>query len=455
MSGLPTERRLTTPEAEIASMRSRIQALEDRASRMAWYGAPHGGSYPPHSVVRDGPWTMVSLRSTDDPPAPAPIGDPQYVYQGTSPAASTTAKTITYGHEYTFGKAGYVTGYRVFLNADQRYNIYGQSAGGEYSAIATIDATTTGWLELALDPIIAPIGSTFRLLAAISEPATTPTTWQGVWDYLTPTNAGTPASGQVQQSSKALEALRIHKTDEDGGDRAAELLALDPGDHIEALGRTWTIQTVTDSGTYVTVGVLPATQATNTTGALFTFDTTAATPIDTMHDPAWWTNNPPAEGSVVGLFTSTGGLDDVVPDGDAYGLDIQVQDAYVSPDWGVVAFTGDSGSGASGSGAYLPLTGGKLTGHLELEDYGVLPNITTIPDAAAPATDWPLGISVALFGTAAVGYPTTYGTLLSVIQGTAHGRFFQIATGRDNSVWIRTSSGSGSDWSPFVEFVTA
>ena len=61
--------------------------------------------------------------------------------------------------------------------------------------ILTWEATTTGWQRFNIDPIIVATGTVMDLVAVVRYVTEAPITWSGDWNYLTPNNAGTPATG--------------------------------------------------------------------------------------------------------------------------------------------------------------------------------------------------------------------------------------------------------------------
>jgi hypothetical protein len=65
----------------------------------------------------------------------------------------------------------------------------------------------------------------------------------------------------------------------------------------------------------------------------FAFETVTPTPITGISDPDYWLTNYP--GLVQGLYS----IDNApaVTTDSAYGVDITVQQAYISPDWDMLA----------------------------------------------------------------------------------------------------------------------
>jgi len=306
---------------------------------MRWRGFwVTGREYKKHDVVRDGDWTMIALRDTYDRPAPQAIGQAAYIYQGSSPTGPITAKELTVGHRYIWAVSGWLSGWRAFTVAGNYYRIFSivdPDGANEFAEILSFDATTTGWHEASLTPQFILAGTVFELWSAAQEPDPTPTIWTGNWDYGTPPNPGTPVSGSVVHANSLLSVLSIHKVDNDGGDRGAELLALDIGDIFVGPGDLrWSVQGVADQGLYVDIAIAPAQQAVPDGVFNFSFETVTATPITTVIDPDYYLGN----AGIDGRYRVDGGA--VVVTQSAYGIDVEVQQAYISSDWALVAYSG-------------------------------------------------------------------------------------------------------------------
>jgi hypothetical protein len=297
-----------------------------------------GREYKKHDVTRDGAWTMVALRDTYDRPAPQPIGQPLYRYQGSSPTDSITAKELVIGHRYTWGVSGWLSGWRVWSVAGNYYRIFSVAdpdGANEGAEIVSYEASTTGWYEATFAPQLILPGSVFELWAAVQEPDPTPTIWTGNWNYITPPNPGTPVSGSIIHANSLLSVLSIRKVDNDAGDRGAELLALDVGDIVVGPGDLrWSVQAIADQGLYVDIAIAPAQQASPDGVFNFSFETVTATPITTVVDPDYYLG----DADVDGRYRVDGGALNITQD--AYGVDVKIQEAYISSDWALVAYSG-------------------------------------------------------------------------------------------------------------------
>jgi hypothetical protein len=314
------------------------------SNALRWCGSYEAGkTYRENCVVLDGEWLMVANKHTADRPAPQPTGDPAWTYAGLDPTLQITAKSVTFGMAFSNpNDAYYLLAWRLWTVAGNQYSVFTVNEIGQITPIIELEAGADGWTEFALNSTIVGPGNTWSILATVREPDPTPTVFLGNWTYFTPNNPGAPASGQVLHAHQAPGIIGVHKTDADAGDRGAELLALTAGDTIDALGVSWAIQSITDQGTYVDFGVAPATLGVPDGPTVFMFTTETATPITVLSDPDYWL----ADGRVAGLYSIDGG--DWAATDDAYGIDIQIQEVSVSPDWDVMSRMGGSGGGGGG-----------------------------------------------------------------------------------------------------------
>lgn len=302
-------------------------------------------TYEKNDVVLDWPYLMVANKQTDDPAAPQDVGPPFFVYTGTEPTQAITAKTLLVGNTYTAPNALKVPKARVYTVAGNRYSVYIRYLStGQVVELLAFTAISTGWVEIPGPGNIIAAGTQFEVALYVTEPDPTPVTFVGNWNYVTPAQESVPISGQISHSDRLRDSLRVHKTDADGGDRAAELAGMTVGDTIEAGGTRWAISAITDNGTWIDFSVAPQNQIADGLQP-FTFETVTASPITVVADPDFYLGN-----TDVRPFYSVDGGARVLTD-DAYNVDIQIQEVSVSPDWDVMAISGSGGSGGGGGGS--------------------------------------------------------------------------------------------------------
>lgn len=331
----------------------------DDPDRMRWLDAWQPLTYQKNDVVRDGTWTMVANKETDERAAPQPVGDPFNVYAGTSPTANATVKQIIFGNRYTVVNAGWLNQFRLYTIEGNAYSVfYVEDPLSEAlpHQLVTFQADSTGWRSFPIHQTLIGQGLTIDVVAIVNEPAPVPITFTGSWDYTTPKNAEVPAAGEIVHADKSSDLMRVSYLDDIGGDRGSELSALTIGDRIQfGAGQVWAIQSVTLDNTYAEYGVSPSVQESPNGVTLFTFETVTASAITSLVDPDYWLSN--FTGQVKGLYIEDGSYDDIFPNSTAYGVDITVQQASVSEDWDVLATSNSSGTeGGGGDNLYVEST---------------------------------------------------------------------------------------------------
>jgi len=298
---------------------------------MMFAGDWGANTYYPNQVVMDDGWQMIALNVTNDKAAPYPIGEAVYLYDGTLTTTSITAKQVIFGTRYTVDQGGYTLGYIIDTVIDNRYQVFlvTDPLGNKVTTLLfDFIATQTGGTEFATNKRIILAGTIFDILAITNEPDATPTVWSGNWEYVTPNNITPVANGQISHANKQLDVLDIATEDADGIDQRSKLVALNIGDIIEGAGVRWAIQQILDNGTYFSFAISPATQGSPTGIQAFNFETVTATPITYGFDTDYWLGD-----SNQGLFIADGDYNDIVPNDNAYGIDVKVQSAQVSQNW--------------------------------------------------------------------------------------------------------------------------
>ncbi|RLA64284.1 MAG: hypothetical protein DRQ78_06160, partial [Epsilonproteobacteria bacterium] len=314
-------------------------------SKMVWKNVWIDGTYEANDVVRDGSWTMVANTQTTDKPAPTDVGIPRYRYEGTNGIQNTsTAKQIIYGNRYTSDGLYELRGWRIFTEAGRTYDVYvvKDPLGTKIvNMVGSFVAPSGGWSEANITPMFIGAGTVFDITVVERESEPVAYSWTGDWNYDTPNNTGTPNNGEIIHANRDDNFLRINKIDNNAGDRSAELLALGIGDSIDSGSIKWTIQSLSDEGTYVSFEISPITQSSNGIST-FTFNTVVAIPLEYVSEDDYWLTEPNASG----LFIADGKYDDIVPDNNAYGIDVLFQEMNMSEDWDILSvFGGSAGSG--------------------------------------------------------------------------------------------------------------
>lgn len=93
------------------------------------------------------------------------------------------------------------------------------------------------------------------------------------YDYSNPATTTVPISGQMTQATNDLGNILVHKISQTAQDNGDKFEDMEIYDKIVIGQRTWTIQSVTDNGTYVTFNVSPEETGLSGTGVLdFSFN---------------------------------------------------------------------------------------------------------------------------------------------------------------------------------------
>ncbi len=317
-----------------------------------------GQLYAENTMATDGQWTMVSVRETYDRPAPQPVGNPAYALP-TSPsfAIESSASVVHSGHLYEFLESGWVKRLRVYvaeLSADTNYRVVmidvTDPANPVVNFIEESILIENQWATVAIAhrPVLA--GTKWLIyLDALDSGAST--LINGGWGYGGSTQSGTPAT-QLWSKNNQNTRIRINKTDLDSTFRGTELLSVVPDSSISivqssnsaAFITVTVIESPIDLGTAVEYVVVP-----QDIGAAFTSLAACNIQIE-IPIPAtteyveiadhWASTDTPTWASISG-YLALNGVVQPSTENNAYGVDIQFQKAYVSPNWDYISYTSE------------------------------------------------------------------------------------------------------------------
>lgn len=354
-----------------------------RVQMMKWQGAwdINNTPYKWLDVVRDGDWTMIvsNPAGTSDRAAPQPSGDPETEY----PVAPTWAEqsflgVVHSGQKYTFTKGGWVQKLEVFvpeLTTDTSYQFVLLDITDPANPVSQIlnepVLLENQWTTISLGNSIVTSGSVLvfyidALNSGGSSQVTGGWTFQGA--------AGVPAVPVTANWTRdnANSILRIDKTDADATDRGTELLGMIAGTEIQLAvtaapdnSLTYKVQAApVDGGTYVEYSVLLVNQVgTVGVGAITTMtaDIPVAQATKYVEDVEFWgTDGNVGNFANMEGYLTLNGVEQTVP-GNAYGVRMTFQEAIVSSDWELVAFSGGSSGGGGGGGSALAYRYAKTT----------------------------------------------------------------------------------------------
>lgn len=341
---------------EVAYSLEQHEAAYNPHGMMKWRNLYAPGQYYQHDVVRDGEWTMVANKDTTDRPAPQPTGVQSWTIPD-SPAWATNSflGTVYSGQRYQFVSAGgWWQGIRVWIPntaAAVRYRVVmidNTNPDFPVSTVANLDnATLTAnqWNIIGFGEKLVPVGSDIIVyLDSLNSGGDTLVT--GGWAYAGTDNALGPAAQSWNRRTQQ-DIIRIDKTDLDSTDRTTELLSMIVGTNIQMVQTDnnlayYTYQVTTppvDLGTYIEYGVV-LTDAGADIGVLSPTTMTATVPVaqstDYVQLNSHW-NPQPFPGIAVTGFLQHDGVDQPGNDDNAFGIDILLTEASVSPDWDLLA----------------------------------------------------------------------------------------------------------------------
>jgi len=384
-----------------------------------WKAGYSGGEeHKKGDMVRANGFLLSANKDTSENANITPIDEPYFLYSSTlTPEVINNVKQIIFGTRYIWTTAtGYLNKYRVDVVVGNVYEIYliTDTLGTPIvEQIGNFEATSSGWIEVNISPVLIGSAVTFDVIAQVNQPDPAPVQFVGNWDYSKPNNAAAPASGQISHANKQLDQLWIHKTDNDSGDRSAELLALSVGDIIEVGSMSWAIQTTpVDSGVYITINISPQSQSAALGVQAFTFNTTATVNLTRGIETDYYLGN----AAVRGLYIADDSYVNITPNDNAYGIDIEVQAANVPVDWDIMTTDGTSTGGSTAPKTYFF---SKVRDILDIGDtYEPIVKVTT-PELSA--------------GTVMYGMSWTYSY-----------------DANNASVYMRFSINNGSTWNEFI-----
>jgi len=424
--------------------------------RRSWL---ESATYYVDDTVVDGSYTSVANKTTTDRPAPQPTGVPLWTVpdlplwiepQYTGVVVSGIVVTPPAGRLYQ------VQSFRIWIpdispNAHYRTLLYDLVTG--ISSLGTsFDGdimTAPGWLTVTVDPVFIAEGSNFAFLLISSNSAGT-TDFNHPFVRLGNTNQDNdPGAGNWSQDNISSK-LRISNTDDDTVDRSAEnasviigtvLRPADEGD-LNAYYE-YEVTSSTDMGTWFLYGVTLLDTGGNGEPTIgqrqqiyYEIPLSAPTTYNVF------SNHYAADPSLAGYlaFDAVGG--GVVGD-DAHGADIQVQEYTVSPDWDILAVSGGGGGSGGGDsfsgdhddltnvttsqhhtrytdaeaqaandGIFLKLTGGIMSGPIDMAGQQIQGVISIVGDASS-------GIAIRPAATRSAAIYDGVGTLRQIVHAGA------------------------------------
>lgn len=329
------------------------------AARLRWAGwYTENGVYAQNDVVRDGDYLMVSLiDGNNDPAAPTPTDSPAWeIDLPAQPSWTTisgvTSSEIVNGARFIAQEELLLTKYRFWAAAGNVYSFYRvDDPGGPGENFFAILMNYTlpvgeadGWQEFGVGNEILMPTQTFDLFQTIRDDSATTGHLVANWNYVTPNNPTVPLAGQISHADKLQSVLSVSKTDSDAVDRSASLALTMPGDLIDMGPDSWTILGITDRGTYVDFQIAPDAQ-TDAVDGTYSFDFVQYQASTMSYRQS--TDYLLGRTDIRGLYTDTGGYNNITINDNAYGIDILTQPVEFSVNWEELAHSGGGGSSAA------------------------------------------------------------------------------------------------------------
>ena len=339
-------------------------------SKMEWKNVWTTIEYQANEVVRDGDWTMVANKVTSERAAPQPNGEPDFALPDapTWDATQSNTSVVVSGHTYEFTETGWIRKIRVWVPTLSATTHYRFILVDETNALVPIYRVIeepllleNEWTSIAIGNTLVTAGTKLRIVIdALNSSATTNIT--GGWTYAGKSSSSGPGSKECNRNSQQT-IVRIHDTDLNSTDRTSELLSALPDSKIRIAQTSnvnnfyeyTVLELPIDKGDYIEYvvslinsgGSEPALET-----ATINIDIPIAQSTTYKEEVDRWVANQPSFATVSSLLEFDGvpqaGIED-----NSYGVDIEFQHAYISPDWDLLAVSttstgGDSGGGGTG-----------------------------------------------------------------------------------------------------------
>jgi len=317
--------------------------------------------YQKNDMVRDATWLVIANKDTHDRPAPQADGDKIELIDKGIVSFTDVAKTalVRSGHDYTFTKSGWLNKIEliapvitentkirlIILDITDIENVTSKILNG-------FTLVNNEWQTVYVGKYIVRKDTTLRFILEI-EDHSTDTVLMGDWTYV----SGTPGSGEWTEGRR--NTVRINVIDADGNDRRADLMSGTINTKFKFTQKDDDTKSIfyvndelpSDEGDYIefkTTTLDEGVAGIPDDGALTaaTSNIPAPNSVHYLEDVDYVTDNPNSLINVVGLVELDGVMQPGTA-GNAYGINIVFQKAYVSADWDILSHTDNSSGGLS------------------------------------------------------------------------------------------------------------
>ena len=350
---------------------------------MVWKGEWGGGEYNPNEVVRDGEWTMISLATTEDRPAPQPVGEPQdSLNKAVAFTTGSDASIIKMIHRYTLVENGFLELLEVHtpfwdLDSVVLITIINETSGAVRTITNPILATDD-WTVLLRESIIGVAGTIFRVEYEYYN-ADSANNINGGWT----SNEGTgePAVSEINiDNLSAPTVVEIHHTDLDAFSKQVQLDGVAVGSIIRVTetgdpSRTFEAEvsvvdvSAANSTKYTIINVSngPSNVRDNRVCTV-NIDVPIVVNSEYSRLAAHYPANLPNWATVETSLYFDGVLQPLLSNTEAYGINVVFQKAVISPDWDIVSISAISASSSSSISSFA-----KMIGTLAYSDLNTTP----------------------------------------------------------------------------------
>ncbi len=325
--------------------------------RLTWGGVyVQGDCYDSNTVVQDGKWTMVSIRSTCERPAPQTIGDP---VASPDPDPTWVEQNFTglvrSGNTYTLTKSGWMTKVGVWVpevipTVRYRVVILSQVPGGVVqTTVLDNSAPIAGqWTLLSAGATPVVVGTIISVVLEVENSSAT-TSVTGDWRNDGIENNVCPSARWWNRNNQQ-NVIRIDKIDLNAADRTSDLLSMVPGTTVvlsqlntPAKFFSYTILSTTDNGDCVSYDVTLDSTGGGGPDELSETTMNAEVPVSQpakyVEELDYWLTGQPSFATAKG-FLELDGVLQVGREDDVFSTIVEFQEASVSDDWEMMAYNG-------------------------------------------------------------------------------------------------------------------
>ena len=300
-----------------------------------WSGPWASKFYRFNDMVLDGGWTMICINEdgTTDKAAPEDTGIEQWITDGigglTFVGDTDSGTVYITGQNYNNWPQGYIQAIRFWTpenSGDFSYEVWYRDNLRTRQLIAAFVPTVVGWQTFNYARLIAP-GTSFDVFVVVRS-VTMANSFNGFWQ--TKNENGNPGEGEANfQNDETI--IRVSNIDENDVDQETNLGLVETGGTLSFAGLTWTITLVDIRGSHVRYTLTPNLGRPEEDKYTLSFSWGSTDPVPFVRDANFYSGTAQIsgyEGSSLGSLTTTQ---------DAYGIDLLVTPATVSPDWDIVS----------------------------------------------------------------------------------------------------------------------